>query len=184
MSLVRTSIDRKTLSNGLLPSLKAHSRITFDEDDTVATKKIAMAIDRFEKINELAVCRATWTWTPETAASEVEPYGWLIPVRHVSAFTAGDTTGDISSQFVLGGVASPDNAGPQYLSTTSSYSSPLSLVLTVGYEDVADLPPGIEDVILRLAATLYEYREMDRIPGVDGGALSNSFVSGYWTPRC
>lgn len=184
MSLIRTSIDRVKLPNGLLPALKSHSRVTEDDDDVVMTKKIAMAIDRFEKINELAIYRASWTWSPETVQSTVEPLGWPVPIRHVASFTAGDETGDLTSQFLLSGVASPDNTGPQYLSTSSSYGSAMAMVLTVGYEDVADLPPGVEDVILRLAAQLFEYREMDRIPGVDGTSYANSLITGYWVPRC
>jgi len=46
------------------------------------------------------------------------------------------------------------------------------------------MPPSLIDIVLRIAAYLYEWREVQNVPGVDNVGYANSLLTGFWVPRC
>lgn len=191
MSLNRTSIDRTTLPWSLLRLAKANMRITFDDDDQIIVHKLSHAIDLFERLSGFSVFRAQYDWAPGTLEAAPEALGLtagsvagLLPVRRASAWQAYDSGAvEITSQLGLWGDSNPDSIGEQYL-TGASGAAAANVKLTVGYRYASELPPGIIDIVLRIASYLFEWREVQNVPGVDSVAYANSLMTGYWVPRC
>jgi hypothetical protein len=188
MSLSPTSIDRTTLPWSLLPLAKAHMRVTFDDDDQIIVFKLQHAIDLFERLTQFSVFKATYQWGPTLATGveglEANTLGALVPLNRASSFTAKDEHAvDITAQYLLTGASGLDPISPQYLTTVVGGVSP-SVTLTAGYAYPSEMPPSLIDIVLRIASYLYEWREVQNVPGVDNVAYANSLLSGFWVPRC
>jgi hypothetical protein len=120
-----------------------------------------------------------WTWTPGAVGDD----GTQIPVMRVSTFTVKDGATDITASYSLDGDLNPDSIAPQYLTGPAGSTVAPSVSLTTGFASMADMPPSMLDIILRLAAYLYEWREVQNIPGVDGVPYANSLITNWWIPR-
>lgn len=187
MSLVRASIDRITLPQAMLPLTKLHMRVNFDDDDQIIVHKLAHAINLFEMLTQFSVSKATYTWTPGIVAP-LDADGLPVdagrcPVMRVGSFTAKDGATDISSQYSIYGDTMPDSIAPQYLIGPSGSNISPSVSLTVGYPTIGDMPPSIIDIAMRIAGYLYEWREVQNVPGIDGVAYANSLLTNWWIPR-
>ena len=192
MTLILLKRNRVQLPQELLSLAKAQMRVTFDEDDRIIVHKLAHAIDLFEKLTMFSVFPAEWSWMPDGWAAAPTDLGletgWLAlpcPVVRVASFSAKDeadanTTGD----YTLTGYTDPDSISPQYLGTAASPSGGSIITLNVGYAAAGEMPPTIIDIVLRIVAYLYEFREVQNVPGVDNVAYANSLLAHYWIPRC
>jgi hypothetical protein len=195
MSLSRTSIDRTTLPAALLPLAKQQMRVTFTDDDSLITFKLQHAIDLFERLTGYAVYRASWTWAPgtdewikpETAPADLTGSSWApVPVMRTTAFAVKDSSNvDVSASFAVSGLGSVDSIAPQYAypKVTGATAAPI-FTLTAGFVDQATIAPSIVDIIIRIAAWLYEYREVQNVPGIDNVPYANSLITTWWAPRC
>lgn len=187
MALALVSVDRVTLPQAMLTLAKLQMRVTFDDDDQLIVHKLAHAINLFETLTQFAVSKAIYTWTPGAmtplSSDGLPTDSGLIPVMRVSSFTAKDAANvDVTTQLALYGDTLPHSIAPQYLTGPSTITPTVSL--TVGYAQLADVPPMIIDIVMRIAAYLYEWREVQNVPGVDGVAYANSLLTNYWIPRC
>jgi uncharacterized phiE125 gp8 family phage protein len=180
MSLQRLSIDRTTLPQAMLSLAKQQMRVDHDEDDQIIVHKLAHAINLVELVTSFSVSKAVWTWTPGVLNGESEQ----IPVMRVSSWTAKDGNGvDITSSYALEGDINPDSIALQYLTGPTGSTVEPTVTLNTGFATLNDMPPAMLDVILRIAAYLYEWREIQNIPGVDGVAYANSLITNWWIPR-
>jgi hypothetical protein len=197
MSLVRLTVNRVMLPQELLSLAKQHMRVDFDDDDQVIVHKLANAIATFERLTGFGVFPATWTWVPETSDYATPPdpapsnmiQGGLwatVPVMRVGAWSAVDSGNiNVTSSYALHGSSGFESVDPQYLyGTVARTSSGLTTTLSTGYDALDLVPPDITDIVLRIAGYLYEYREVQQVPGVDGVAYANTLLAGYWVPRC
>lgn len=188
MSLVRASIDRVTLPQAMLTLAKLHMRVTFDDDDQIIVHKLSHAINLFELLTQFSVSKAVYTWTPgvigglDSLGAPVETA--KCPVMRVGSFTAKDDAQvDISANYELYGDTMPDSIAPQYLLGPSGSNVSPTVSLTVGYPTLGDMPPTIVDIAMRIAGYLYEWREVQNVPGIDGVAYANSLLTNWWIPR-
>lgn len=203
--LKRKSIDRTTLPAALLVLAKAHMRIDFADDDALITQKLAASIDLFERLTGYGVFAADWEWSP-SASDAVPPGGALaegcnrcagaagllgsgpyavVPVMRVSGFTAtNDADDDIAASYALLGDENPDTVSRQYFAQVATVEGEATITLSTGFAAIDDLAPGILDVVLRICAWLYEFREMGLMAGIDDVPQANTWLTQYWVPRC
>lgn len=205
MSLARASIDRVTLPQSLLSLAKLHMRVTFPDDDQLIVQKIGNAIGLFERLTGYGVFHATWSWVPGPedvvggATGEacnrcmasfggVYPAGlWaLAPVMRVSDFTAVDDDDlDVKASYALVGDAGFETITPQYIAQVGERASDgLLLTLSTGFKTLDEVPPDLVEVLLQITADSYELREMHMTAGVDHTPYANSWMTGWWVPRC
>jgi hypothetical protein len=188
MSLARTSIDRITLPQAMLPLTKAHLRVSFDDDDQIIVHKLTSAISLFEMLTQFSVSQAVYAWTPGIVApldsTGLPADAGKLPVMRVGSFTAKDSVNvDVTPQYSIYGDTLPDSIAPQYLIGPSGSNSGPTVSLTVGFPTMGDMPPTIIDIAMRIAGYLYEWREVQNVPGVDGVAYANSLLTNWWIPR-
>ena len=180
---VVTAIDRTTLATDLLPLTKKQARIDFDDDDEFVVVCIQRAIALLEAKWGLSIFGADVDWSPRLNANAS---GYQIPVQPVSSFTVSSETegGDISDQFVI---RFSGETKPIWLRRIDGTPFPrdAEITLVIGFTAWDDIPPNALDGILRLASTLYEYRE-----SIDLGSLAaiprwlDDTLVGLWVPRC
>lgn len=189
MYLSRLSIDRAALPTELLALAKAQMHIEFDRDDELIKSFIARAIDKFEMWNEFSVNPAVWEWSPTSWSSIAMSGGYVtafqVPIQPQPALSAVTVDGiDALADWSIRGAGNPDTFGVSYLlpSTAGGNGSPM-VTLGAGYDSLADLPPGILDVLMRATAWLYENREISQMPGMDDHPYLNSLLTGHWRPR-
>jgi hypothetical protein len=117
--------------------------------------------------------------------------GWQLPVGPVSGFTAilspddGTADQDVTALLSLAGTSDPSQYQRQWLVINAGASlvpGTLKVTLTTGFASGAVVEPSIEDIILRLAAYLYENREFASLPGFDIEVYANSLTTGLWRP--
>lgn len=180
MSYQISAIDYETLAGSLLAIAKSHMRVDFDTDDEYIKVCITRAIDLFERFSGWRVFPATVVWTPEIAATGL---AYMSPLQPVTSFVVKDGAGvDISAAYSLRSASPTD---PVFIANTGGLPFPSGAVITlvVGFATKATLPPAALDAILRISATLYEFREsvvssVDQMPG-----WMNDLLSGTWIPR-
>lgn len=199
MALERKSIDRDTLSAALLPLAKSQMRVDFTRDDAYITSICSRAVDFFEKITELSVFPAEYDWTLTDLpivlpswnryAGSSPQTGWKVPVQPISAWVATDAADDdVTADFTLWGQTTGDTFQQVFLGYTGTalagqaYFGDFTISLQTGYDDLP--PPSMQDAILRMAAWLYENREMAGMPGTDMMSYFNTVLAGFWVPRC
>lgn len=180
MSWNATSIDRAALPEELLPIVKSHLRVDFDDDDALITLHTAMAISYLEKVWDLRIFSSVVSWSPalSTGASRYQ-----CPVQPVSDFTITSGGLDVKAGYRLEG---GELTEPVWLVRADglAFHSDALITLSTGYAEVADADPAAMGGILRVAASLYEHREsissypVDQIP-----YWLNDIMSGLWVPR-
>jgi hypothetical protein len=194
MPLTVLSRDTFTLPNGLLPAFKRHARVDFCDDDDLLQDLLARAIERFEIKTEIAVFPAQYRWTPdEWTNGRVK-----IPRPPVGAWTAdADNPGlpppdriDVTSSYAI----ETDGWGGEVAShwLVGTWQTELMVTITTGF--VASppvppaignvIPPGIRDVVFRIAGHLFEYREIFLPNNINAQAgWMDDFLVGYWQAR-
>jgi hypothetical protein len=125
--------------------------------------------------------------------------GWRLPVCPISSFTAelapSDNSGavDVSALLEIAGIVDPSQFERQWLVLADGASmdaGKVTVTLNAGFPDLASIPPGVADIVLRMTAYLYETREWDAIPGFDTintrqvAAYAASISTGLWIPAC
>jgi hypothetical protein len=139
-------------------------------------------------LTQFSVSKAVYAWTPGVVAgldsSGMPVDAGKLPVMRVSGFTAMDGITNVTANYAIYGDTLPDSIAPQYLYGTASSSASPNVALTVGYPTMNDMPPMILDIVMRIAGYLFEWREVQNVPGVDGVAYANSILTNWWIPRC
>jgi hypothetical protein len=118
--------------------------------------------------------------------------GLQIPVCPISKFTAeltaaDGTTSDVSASYQLVGTVDPSQFERQWLVVKPGVTvapGSVAVTLTAGYAGADELAPGVEDIVLRMTAYLYENREFASIDGFDAPAYAASISTGLWIPAC
>ena len=179
MSITVISADWDTLPNEMLPAMKQHLRIDNTFDDVFIEDAIRRAIDHFQRVTEITVFATEYLWEPDAL-------GWCAgtirsPITPISEFAA-DVDG--IRRFRRLPVQHQQRARRADLYWTDRYAAGLGLTLTSGYPSADLVPPGMRDVIFRLAATLFENREI-LVPS--GQFLTPGWLEQvmgpYWLPR-
>jgi uncharacterized phiE125 gp8 family phage protein len=182
MSWSVASVDYRRLSSDLLPLVKQHLRVSFPDDDAIITSCIRRAISLVERKSGWRIFPAEINWSPvETANSSLPSY--QCPVQPVSAFTLHSGAVDLSAEYELRSAAVTD---PVWLANKAGQPFPADALskLTVGYATAPSMVPEIEDGVLRIAGTLYEYRETVGVGGLDFiPGFMDDMISGLWIPR-
>jgi uncharacterized phiE125 gp8 family phage protein len=170
--------DWTTLPAALLPVVKEHLRLDFDDDDATLTRYIQWAIAYCQEHTGLQIFEADVAWTPGDAASRYQ-----CPAQPVSAFGVISATVDVSADYAL---QSGALTAPVWLvhSDGTPFAADAEVTLVAGYADADLIPPALYGNILRIAATLYENREsisaisLDQVP-----SWMNDMITGLWVPR-
>lgn len=189
MAWIVDSIDRTALPLALLPTVKAHCRVDFPDDDTMLKIYTGIAIGQLEKVWGFALFTQAGKWTPLAgdALSTVIPATdrWQTPIQPVIEFTAKDEAdADVSADFKLidpGAVISPT-----YLATLdgSSFPAGITVAISAGYADETELPPEALGAILQITSRLYEYRENVAAFSINQMPMwLNDLLVGLWQPR-
>lgn len=185
----RVSYDVMALAAAMLPLLKAQSRIERADEETQATEILARAIGSIERQCGIAIAPQEWTWTPrlvstvwnattEWALSEV-------PVRGVAKMIATAADGSTRTDFEL--IGNAEQGAFAALHIVFPEGMPVGTVMEIeaGWDNPADMPPELRDVIVRYAASLWEFREawatgsaVDTVP-----EWVNASLGSFWVPR-
>lgn len=172
--------DFTALPAGLLTLAKSHMRVDSTFDDALITSMVARAIDWFERVTGVSVFATDYEWTPD--ADNFCNNVARVPVSPVAGMTAKDgSNADVSSSFT---VTTMSTHGVGIYSLNGAFASGLVVTLKSGYADETKLPPGVLDAVLRMAAHLYDNREI-LVPGAQmatpGWMLD--VIATYWFPR-
>lgn len=185
MSLVPKTEDVNTLPTAMLGLAKQQMRIDWAYDDDFIKACVARAIGKFQQINEVTVNPSTFDWTPDATAFVTNGEGGpraTLPVRPVSSFEAKDAAdADVSADYAV--VLKWDSPyGVPIQVFAGAQASGLKVTLTAGYAALAQMPQGVVDALLRLAAHLYEHREI-LIPDTEFVAPDVRTDATWWMPR-
>jgi uncharacterized phiE125 gp8 family phage protein len=186
MSVTQKTIDRTVLPEAFLPDVKEQVNVDFTDDDRFITRAIAQAIDLLEIATGLSIFSATYEWKPDVADTFTVG-GALVPLSPVKTLTWKNDAGtDVTADLVAVGNSVPGRAGAVYVSRQDGVELSGSYVgtATVGFATLAEVPPALQDIIVRVAAHLYENREavssinLNEVPGIQ-----NDILAGHWVPR-
>lgn len=179
-----TAVDYTALPAALLNIAKQHMRVDFTDDDDIIKRYLASAIAHVELVSGWRIFGTTVSWFPTLNATA---YAYRTPLAPVASFTvmldepAPPT--DISNQFAI---ITDTPVTPSWLSKKdkTAFPTPLTMTLVLGYSDATKLPPNMSDVILRIAASLYENREAVSQPSLTEVPFwMNDLIVGLWIPR-
>ena len=181
-AILASGLDRAVLPAALLPIAKAHLRVDGTYDDAYITSAIARAISWFERVTNISVNPVTWTWTP--AQGDFCNSLATVPVSPVQDdFTVADGAAiDITADYQI---TTMSTHGIGLYALAGPFAAGMKVSLPSGYDDVAELDPGIVDAVLRYTAHLYENREI-LVAGTDAQTPGwmTDVISTYWYPRC
>ena len=179
MSITVISADWDTLPNELLAAMKQHLRVDNTFDDVFIEDAIRRAIDHFQRVTEITVFATEYLWEPDAP-------GWCggtirSPITPINDFAAEADGSDVSADY---GFSTNSLHGVLIYYLHGPYAAGVGLTLTSGYPSADLVPPGMRDVIFRLAATLFENREI-LVPS--GQFLTPGWLEQvmgpYWLPR-
>jgi hypothetical protein len=186
MSVKRLSGDRFIIPQGLLGYAKDQSRIRFCDDDAYIVELCARAVEDFEQQSGMQIHPGSWQWKFSLSDWGCCP---AVPARLLCRFSP------VSNLTVVDGSTPPVDITASYAIVTDTISGveinylegPIgagTATLDVGYATADDIPPGIRDKLVKLAAHRYEYREI-LIPSAAGNLREQSGdeIAGYWIPR-
>lgn len=191
----RTTVDWAPISDGLLRRAKAESRIDHDRDDDLVTAKVQAAADMIEREANVYLAPATYEADDPHALgdacgwySRFHAWGVLLPFNNVRAarlFDADDN--DITGDWRIRQREFGSNRDAYLVSPTQTRVPTFARVeFDVGVESVADIAPLVVQVLLRIAASLYEYREAaDPIVDAERGLVVARFdreLQAIWRP--
>ncbi|PQA87239.1 head-tail connector protein [Hyphococcus luteus] len=145
-----------------LAELKAHLRVTSDDEDALVTGMLVAAVRAIEARGGLALMPQQWRLTLD-AAPEETLFLPLSPVSAIDAVSVIDGDGDprtVSPSLydaVLGAGARIRPAGPWPLPVPKVGG--VHVDFTAGYEDAGAVPAPLKQAVLTLAAFFFETRE-------------------------
>jgi len=180
MSHSISELDATSLPAAMLDRTKKHLRIGFSDDDDSITEYLAWAIGYLENFYDLQIFSGKVSFTPDGGTAKVQ-----CPIQPVSTtFTAADASDEVTAEYAL---QITGLTTPVWLSRVDKGVIPAGVTFTMaaGYEDPADMHPGLRGNIVRVAATLYEYRES--VTALNLGQVPfwmNDMLTGLWIPRC
>jgi hypothetical protein len=171
MTVTVLTRDLAALPTALLPLVKQQCRVDHSGDDTFITSVIARTIAKFEDVKEVTVNPTAATWTAKVADFKngmatlpVRPAALTAPLAGYAIVLKFDSIHGIPIQALQGAAAD------------------LTVALTCGYADVATMSLSVQDWVLRIAAHLYEHREI-LIPGSEFVAPDFEKDATWWMPR-
>ena len=174
MNLTLTQEDRAVLPAALLPSTKAHLRVTWTYDDPVITEKLGMAIDRLQTDYGVRIVPSTYEWTPDE--TDFVDGKARIPYPPVRQFTIAG-----ADQAAYGlELKSIDGVPIIYL--VGAWVSGLKVTVQTGFPTATELAPGLASTIQQTAAHLFEHREI-LLPGRDFMLPDMAINAAWWLPR-
>lgn len=172
-----TSVDRSALPQAMLPMFKTHCRISFTDDDQYLQLCLVRSIDLFERHAGWSVFARLATWNPPASQASAI----LLPVMPVSTFIVELNSVDVSDEYRI----QQDQLDGYFIRKSGEpIPAGLNITLTVGFADIAEMPPSVTDIAFRIGAHLYENREsvtsysLDQVP-----QWMNDLLLGNWIPR-
>jgi hypothetical protein len=185
-AVVSENID--ALPDALLVLAKQHMRVDHSQDDEQVRYAVQRAITTLQDKNEVCINPTVVSWRPDSA--DFANGAANIPVRPVQSFTATadpDAT-DVAADYSVA-LKWESIHGIQIQVLTGAYAAGLALTLTCGAKTLPPpdtaagaLPPSVLDKILRLAAHLFEHREI-LVPGREFVAPDLALDATLWMPR-
>jgi hypothetical protein len=185
----RSAYDATTVAAALLAQQKAHCRVDHTRDDALIPTYTAAAIALVDKWANINVAQATFESVGADVANVLPPpcrcyagpLAYLLPfnnVREVRVFDAAAV--DVSTGWTVIQEAFGANRDA-WLMHADQTTLPMggSVELDVGLDDVALIDPAVLLTILRVGASLYEYREAN-LPLTEDGFRSE--LSAIWRP--
>lgn len=173
------SIDQASLPNELLAGAKRHAAIDFCDHDDLVSDMLQDAIGEFERVMEMTVSKCEIALYPD--ACDFIGNTLRLPVTPVHTAVVKDAAEVQQAGYTL---RSKGVHGTRINYLIGPWLSGMSVTLQSGYEPEA-LPPPIREVLFRMTATLYEYREI-YITGTIVAMLpgwSEQALAGFWLPR-
>jgi len=179
-SIKITARDVAVLPTALLPLAKEHMRIDSTIEDNFIKSVLARAIDWFERYTNVTLAPSTYEWTPDWddfTANSVARFTET-PVDEVTAVIGSD---DVTASY---SVSTMSTHGVGIYALNGAWASGLVVTFKSGYADIATMPGGVLDAVLRYSAHLYEHREI-LVPTVQASSPGwlTDVISTYWLPR-
>lgn len=172
--------DFAALPTALLSKAKSQMRVDGSYDDTAIGDMIARAIDWFERSTRVSVFGTQYEWAPD----EADFYNNVItiPISPVGTWSAKDgAAADVTSSFTI---TTMSTHGVGIYALNGAYVSGVVFTIQSGYADLATLPFGVADAVLRYAAHLYDNREI-LVPGsqIATPGWTTDVLSTFWMPH-
>jgi hypothetical protein len=167
--------DTAVLPTELLPAMKRHGRIAYDDDDETIKEKLAQSIDRIQTRGNFRIVPSKYRWTP--GQGEFCNSLARVPYPPVRTCTVTGVTNPADYEVDLRAL---DGVPITYL--VGPFVAGMAVEIETGFLTADDLPPSLTDAIERVAAHLYENREI-LVQGSD--FVSPDFAQDltWWLPR-
>jgi len=172
--------DFAALPTALLATAKSHMRVDGTFDDATIKSMVARAIDWFERVTGVSVFATDYEWSPD--ATDFCNSVARVPMTPVNdGTTAKVGADDVTANYT---VTTMSTHGVGIYALNGAFASGLVVTVKSGYADEATLPPGVLDAVLRMAAHLYDNREI-LVPGTQMATPGwmTDVISTYWMPR-
>lgn len=170
----RTEVDFALLPGLLLDLQKQHSRVVHARDDDLIKRYVAMAIGIVERRGNINLVPATYNSAGASVAQSIgypccwcaqfSSWGYLLPFNNVrEAHLLDATPADVTGAWTVAQQEFGANRDAYLLHPAPAMAIPagITLELDIGLETPDDFDPVVLAVVLRIAASLYEYREAD-----------------------
>lgn len=172
MTVTVVTQDLTALPNDLLAAAKTHLRVDWAYDDDYIKSVIARAIARFEQVNEVTVNPTAVHWTPKE--TDFKDGAATLPVRPAKLATPMAGYAVVLKWDSIHGVP---------ILTLQGAAAAVSVDLLCGYATAGDIPPAVQDVVMRHTAHLFEHREI-LVPGSrEYVAPDLQMDATWWMPR-
>lgn len=165
----RTAVDWTVLADGLLDLAKQHSRVYHDRDDDLIREYLQQAVNIVERRANVNLVQATYEADgaypqpyPCTWWARWQSWGVLLPFNNVRAIRFlddSDPPGEITGAWRIAQQEFGSNRDAFLLLPDQTWPGATTVELDVGVDDKDDLAPALRSLVLRIAASLYEYRE-------------------------
>jgi uncharacterized phiE125 gp8 family phage protein len=173
--------DNDYLPGALLALAKMHMRIVSTTDDVYIKNVILRAINEFEIKTDTLLNPVELQWSPVSGDFNTD-LGWAVipetPLNVDAGWTVKDGTAtDVSANYQLLTVATK---GVGRYALGGSFVSGMMLDFNCGYDDISQMPGGIQNAILLYTGYLYENREGQITTSWNDRWLN--FIAQWWKP--
>lgn len=182
MSVRRLAGDITLLPKALLPMAKRQERIQFCDDDQAVVEFVARAIAQFEQYSQMRLHAGEWEWKFKATDFDCLAGRIRCPLTPVSLIEIFDGDGNAITDGWELVTSSLDPVEIYYLEGAGFTAR---ATVTTGYASPELMPPGVRDIVMKIAGHNYEYREILVPNAVDLQPLWLEQIMGpYWFPRC
>jgi hypothetical protein len=170
--------DNDFIPQAMLSLVKANSRIITTAEDAFVKNVILRAVSEFEVKTDTLITPTELKWYPDAADFTDTGYA-VIPETPVGEdFKVWDGSEvDVSDDYQIITVATK---GVGRYALSGSHASGMRLEFIAGYDDIANIPGGIQNWLMLYSGYLYENRE-GQVTVSDRERWLN-FTASWWKP--